>query len=269
MISVENFEKRYGDFVAVSGMSFSIPTGSVAALVGQNGAGKTTTIRTMCGILRPTRGDLKVAGSSIVADPISVKRKSAYVPDDPPLFSSLTVWEHLEFVAASFRLTDWESDATALCERFELTAKRDTLASGLSRGMRQKVAITCAYLRKPEVLLLDEPMTGLDPPSIRTLKESIAEQSERGATVLVSSHLLSLVEDLCDYLVLMRKGSVLFCGSMEHARAEFGGDAQSLEEVYFHLTNDDASTADPASPGESADQASSEETVQPTENGDA
>jgi ABC-2 type transport system ATP-binding protein len=238
VIQAEDFVKRYGDFVAVAGTSFSVPSGAVAALVGPNGAGKTTTIRTLCGILRPTSGRLTVAGADLVTQTILVKERTAYVPDDPPLFDTLTVIEHLQFIAASYRLTDWQSDADHLLEQFKLTDKRNTLASELSRGMRQKVAIACAYLRNPDVLLLDEPMTGLDPPSIRKLKETIREQSAGGATVLVSSHLLSLVDDLCDYLVLIRQGKVLFSGPMSEAREQFGGVSGSLEEVFFRLTGD-------------------------------
>jgi ABC-2 type transport system ATP-binding protein len=236
VIEVEQFVKRYGDFVAVAGTSFSVPAGAVAALVGPNGAGKTTTIRTLCGILRPTSGRLRVAGADLRTDPLEVKRRTAYVPDDPPLFDTLTVQEHLQFIASAYRLPDWHGSAEQWLKRFCLMEKRNTLASELSRGMRQKVAIACAYLRQPDVLLLDEPMTGLDPPSIRTLKESIREQSARGATVLVSSHLLSLVDDLCDFLVLIREGKVLFCGPLEEARHRFGGESRSLEEVFFHLT---------------------------------
>ena len=236
VIDVKNFEKRYGDFVAVAGVTFSVPAGAVTALVGPNGAGKTTTLRTLCGILRPTNGQIVVAGASITTAPLEVKQKSAYVPDDPPLFDSLTVYEHLQFIASSFRLTNWEASANELLARFELVEKRNTLAAELSRGMRQKVAIACAYLRCPDVLLLDEPMTGLDPPSIRTLKQSISEQSQRGATVLVSSHLLSLVDDLCDYLVLIRRGVLVFSGPMQQAKEKFGGESRSLEEVFFRLT---------------------------------
>ncbi len=122
-------------------MSFTVPTGAVAALVGPNGAGKTTTMRTLCGILRPTAGTLEVAGASITDDPLTVKQRTAYVPDDPPLFDSLTVQEHLTFIAAAYRLADWQDDANTLLQRFDLTEKRNTLAAELSRGMRQKVAI--------------------------------------------------------------------------------------------------------------------------------
>jgi ABC-2 type transport system ATP-binding protein len=238
VIEVDNFVKRYGDFVAVAGTSFAVPSGAVAALVGPNGAGKTTTIRTLCGILRPTSGRLRVAGIDLATDPIGAKKRTAYVPDDPPLFDTLTVIEHLQFIASSYRLIDWQTKADHLLEYFELDERKYTLASELSRGMRQKAAIACAYLREPDVLLLDEPMTGLDPPSIRNLKESIREQSAHGATVLVSSHLLSLVDDLCDFLVLIRKGRVLFSGPMRDAREQFGGATGTLEEVFFRLTGE-------------------------------
>ena len=238
MIEVIEFSKQYDDFIAVDRISYKVPGGCVAALVGPNGAGKTTTIRTACGILRPSSGTMKIAGCDLNIDTQGVKARTAYVPDDPPLFESLTIWEHLMFIASSYRLEDWESSAESLLDRFDLSDKRKTLASQLSRGMRQKVAIVCAYLRRPDVLLLDEPMTGLDPPSIRRLKETITEQAQRGATVLVSSHLLTLVEDICDHLVLMSRGSVLFAGPMSEARQRFGGSTQSLEEVFFRLTSD-------------------------------
>ncbi|WP_233148670.1 ABC transporter ATP-binding protein [Rhodopirellula sp. MGV] len=228
--------KRYGDFTAVKGVTFSVPAGKVAALVGPNGAGKTTTIRSMCGILRPTNGTITIAGFDLARETLQAKHRLAYVPDDPPLFESLTVFEHLRFIASSFRLRQWESDGERWLQLFDLAEKRDTLASELSRGMRQKVAIVCAYLRQPDVLLLDEPMTGLDPPSIRHLKETIRQQADRGATVLLSSHLLSLVDDLSDHLVLIRRGEVLYSGDLAEARREYGGERGSLEDVFFHLT---------------------------------
>lgn len=180
MIDIQNFTKQYGEFTAVNNISLSIPAGSVAALVGPNGAGKTTTIRTLCGLLRPTSGQLVVAGIPLDRDPVGVKRAAAYVPDDPPLFDSLTVYEHLMFIAQSFQLVDWESAANQLLDVFQLTAKKNSATTELSRGMRQKVAIACAYLRNPKVLLLDEPMTGLDPASIRTLKQTVLCEPIKG-----------------------------------------------------------------------------------------
>jgi ABC-2 type transport system ATP-binding protein len=235
---VHDYHKAYGDFVAVDGLSFEVRGGEIVGLLGPNGAGKTTTMRAIAGIIPPTRGRLIVAGHDVVADPVNAKRQLAYVPDDPRLFETLTVWEHLQFVAAAYNVSDLKDIAEELLVRFEMSDKRHKLAQELSRGMRQKVAICCAYIHRPKVLLLDEPLTGLDPRGIRTMKQSLVEQSHQGAAVVVSSHLLSLVEDLCTHLLIVNKGKRLFFGKTEEARAAFAGlqaDA-SLEELFFRAT---------------------------------
>ncbi len=235
MIQVVDYHKTYRDLTAVAGLSFEVRDGSVLGLVGPNGAGKTTTLRALAGIIPPTRGRLMVAGHDIVAEPIAAKRQLAYVPDDPKLFDSLTVWEHFEFIASAYRVEQFESKAEHYLELFELTEKRNTISSELSRGMRQKVAVACAYLHDPAVLLFDEPLTGLDPQGIRTLKKTILDRAAAGAAIIVSSHLLSLVEDLCSELLILQKGRALFCGPIEQARATFSklGQDASLEEVFF------------------------------------
>lgn len=251
MIRVEDYHKTYREMVAVAGLSFYVPPGGVLGLIGPNGAGKTTTMRALAGIIRPTRGRLFIAGHDVVEDPIAAKRELAYIPDDPKLFDALTVWEHLEFTAGAYRVANFTPRGETLLRQFELEEKRDTLAQELSRGMRQKVAICCAYLHDPKVILFDEPLTGLDPHAIRTLKGSIAKRAEEGAAVMVSSHLLSLVEDLCTHLLILNKGQSLFFGSLAEARthyADLRGNA-SLEEVFFRATGRfDA----PTSPAESA-----------------
>lgn len=235
MIEVDHFRKEYAQVVAADDVSFQLPRGIVGALIGPNGAGKTTTMRALCGIIRPTAGRLLVSGYDVVREPIAVKQRVAYVPDDPPLFESLTVWEHLRFIASAYRVNDWEQPAQSLLEQLELKSKRQSLASELSRGMRQKVAIACAYLRSPEVLMLDEPLTGLDPAAIRLLKQTLAERAAAGATVLVSSHLLALVEDICQHLVIMCQGRCLFSGTLSDAQQLY--DVQgNLEEVFFRAT---------------------------------
>ena len=177
MIRVNDYHKTYRETIAVAGLSFEVPAGAILGLVGPNGAGKTTTMRALAGIIRPTRGSLQVAGHDVVADPLAAKRTLAYVPDDPKLFDALTVWEHLEFIAAAYRVADFAPKGEALLQQFELVEKRKTLAQELSRGMRQKVAICCAYLHDPRAILFDEPLTGLDPYAIRTLKSSIAQRA--------------------------------------------------------------------------------------------
>jgi ABC-2 type transport system ATP-binding protein len=238
LVQVRDFHKAYRDTVAVAGLTFHAAGGAVLGIVGPNGAGKTTTLRALAGIIPPTRGALAVAGHDMLTDPIPAKRVLAYVPDDPKLFDTLTVWEHLEFVASAYRVSDFAARAETLLARFELTEKRGTVAQELSRGMRQKVAICCAYLHEPRVILFDEPLTGLDPRAIRTLKDSIRERARNGAAILISSHLLALVEDLCQELLIMQKGQCLYFGPMRDAHALFAkvGENATLEEVFFRAT---------------------------------
>jgi ABC-2 type transport system ATP-binding protein len=163
LIQVDDYHKNYRTTVAVAGLSFRVEPGQILGLLGPNGAGKTTTLRAIAGIIPPTSGRLIVAGHDIALEPVQAKRMLAYVPDDPKLFDMLTVGEHLEFAAAAYRVADADGKSAALLEAFELTEKKDTVAQELSRGMRQKVAICCAYLHDPLAILFDEPLTGLDP----------------------------------------------------------------------------------------------------------
>jgi ABC-2 type transport system ATP-binding protein len=238
LIQVDDFHKSYRTTVAVAGLSFSVEPGQVLGLVGPNGAGKTTTLRALAGIIPPTQGRLAVAGHDIVGDSMSAKSMLAYVPDDPRLFDALTVWEHLEFMASVYRVAEWKPKAEQLLNMFELVEKRDTLTQELSRGMRQKVAIACGYVHDPVAILLDEPLTGLDPHGIRTMKVSIVERAKAGAAVVISSHLLALVEDICTHLLILHRGQRLFFGRIEDAKAAFtaAGDNSSLEEVFFRAT---------------------------------
>lgn len=241
MIAVEDYHKTYRDTVAVSGLTFQVDGGQILGLVGPNGAGKTTTLRAIAGIIPPTRGKLSIAGADVVHQSVEAKRQFAYVPDDPKLFDSLTVYEHLEFIAAAYQLSDYHSRAEQLLEQFELTEKRDATTGDLSRGMRQKVAICCAYLHAPRAIVFDEPLTGLDPHAIRVLKASITERAEQGVAIVISSHLLALVEDLCTHLLILDRGKARFCGPIGEARAAFadlGADA-SLEEIFFRALEPD------------------------------
>ncbi len=247
LIRIDGLHKRYGDVHAVRGMSVDVDAGQILGLIGPNGAGKTTTMRVACGIIPPSDGRICIDGHDVVNDPVRAKSQLAWVPDDPNLFNALTVWEHLRFTAATYRLgSGYKSRADTLLESFELTPKRDELAQNLSRGMRQKVAICCAYLHEPRVLLLDEPLTGLDPRGIRTMKDSIRDCAEAGAAVVISSHLLSLVEDMCSHILIVKAGERAFGGSMDEARAAAKtiGGGRTLEDLFFHLTEAAASPPD-------------------------
>ena len=237
-IVVDDFHKLYGETVAVAGITFQVEPGEILGLVGPNGAGKTTTIRALAGILTPTRGRLLIDGHDLALAPVAAKAALAYVPDDPHLFDSLTVWEHLRFYASAYRVKDWKEQGEALLEQFELTEKRTALTCELSRGMRQKVAICCGYLHNPRAILLDEPLTGLDPRGIRTMQESIRRRAGLGAAVMVSSHLLSLVEDLCTSVLVLHRGRMLVHGGLAELRRSIdeSGRHETLEDLFFRLT---------------------------------
>jgi len=252
-IVVEDYHKSYGSFVAVRGLSFRVNPGEVLGLIGPNGAGKTTTLRALAGILRPTRGRLIIDGHDLAHEPVAAKKATAYIPDEPKLFDQLTVWEHLRFVASAYGVNEWRERAESLLEQFELVAKRHALAGELSRGMRQKVAICCGYLHRPRAVLLDEPLTGLDPRAIRTMKDSILNQARAGAAFIISSHLLAVVEGLCTSVLIMDHGRPLGIGKIADLRRQFLAEAreESLEEVFFRLidTPEPAGALDGASGG--------------------
>jgi ABC-2 type transport system ATP-binding protein len=237
-IVVEDYHKSYGETVAVEGISFSVAPGEVLGLAGPNGAGKTTTLRALAGIIQPTRGSLRIGGHDLATHPVEAKTLLAYVPDDPHLFDRLTVWEHFRFMAGVYRLNNWQERAEQLLKRLELVEKRDAPTSDLSRGMRQKVAIGCGYLHQPRAILLDEPLTGLDPRGIRTMKEMIRENAAEGVAFIVSSHLLSLLEDLATTVLIMRKGHVVKHSPMVELRQELlvDGRQETLEDLFFRLT---------------------------------
>ncbi|MCX7700249.1 MAG: ABC transporter ATP-binding protein [Gemmataceae bacterium] len=245
---VEDFHKYYGETRAVAGLSFEVPPGTILGLVGPNGAGKTTTMRALAGIIAPTRGRLAIAGYDLVEEPIRAKAALAYIPDEPRLFDQLTIWEHLQFVAAAYRLTDWQPLADDLLRTFDLLEKRDSLCSELSRGMRQKVAICCGYLHQPKAIMLDEPLTGLDPYGIRTIKESIRRRAAEGAAIMISSHLLTLVEDLCSAVLILHRGQQVLHADMEALRRRMAEDGrhETLEEMFFRLTGPSEPLAEPA-----------------------
>jgi len=244
MISVQDLTKLYSNLTAVSHLSFEIAPGEVLGLVGPNGAGKTTTLRCLCGIMAPSSGRIAIAGHDIQTDGVEAKRALAFIPDEPHLFDYLTVEEHLRFVARLYNVTDAEAQITPLLDELELLDKRTALPAELSRGMRQKLAIACGLLHAPKALILDEPLTGLDPGGMRKMKNTIAARARSGSAVILSSHLLHLVEELCTKLLVMRKGSCVAYGTLADivaARPDLGG--KSLEEIFLTLTGDDRPAA--------------------------
>jgi ABC-2 type transport system ATP-binding protein len=236
-IEVQGLSRAYDGFQAVKGLSFDVRPGEIVGLVGPNGAGKTTALRMIAGILAPDEGTVRVAGHDVVRDAVPAKRALAYLPDTPHPFDDLTVLEHLRFTALAYRVEDAEARFGPLLAEMELTEKRDELASALSRGMQQKLALACAFLRHPKAVLLDEPLTGLDPRAIRDARESIARRAAEGSAILLSSHLLELVERLCDRVLILHRGRRLAFGTLEEIRALAATRADaSLEDVFFAVT---------------------------------
>lgn len=244
MIAVRELTKLYGTFTAVRAMSFDVAAGEVLGLVGPNGAGKTTTLRCLAGIIAPSSGTVAVAGHDMRRDSIAAKRALAFIPDEPHLFEYLSVDEHLRFIARLYGVLDVEARIPGLLRELELTDKRSALPGELSRGMRQKLAIACGLLHDPSVLILDEPLTGLDPGGMRRMRETIAARAAAGAAVILSSHLLNLVEELCTKLLVVRRGECVAYGSIDDIIAAHPSLAgRSLEDVFLALTSDETAGA--------------------------
>jgi ABC-2 type transport system ATP-binding protein len=236
VIEVDGLQKLYGDFPAVQGLSFRVGPGEVLGLVGPNGAGKTTTIRSIAGIIIPTSGRIRIAGHDLSSDPVAAKSALAFIPDEPHLFEYLTVEEHLRFVARLYRLGDVDGHIPGILEELDLSDKRRALPGELSRGMKQKLAIACGLLHNPKALLLDEPLTGLDPVGIRRMKTTIMRRAAGGAAVILSSHLLHLVEEICSRVLVMQRGRVVAFGTIAEilaGRPEL--QSRRLEDVFLAL----------------------------------
>jgi len=261
-IAVEGLSKVYGELLAVDQLSFEVRAGEILGLVGPNGAGKTTTLRAIAGILPPSGGTLALDGFDVVRQPIEAKRRLAIIPDEPALFESLTVWEHLDFTARVYGVPGWEREGEALLRELEMFDRRDKMADELSRGMRQKVAVACALLHDPVALLLDEPLTGLDPRGIRTLYGALRRKAEAGAGILISSHLLGQIEPLCTKFLILREGRRLFYGSKAEIRGELPAlrENASLEEIFFEATEGEfrpGGGENPPGPGDGGPRAAS------------
>ena len=240
MIEVNGLCKRYGDFTAVNDLSFTVQPGEVMGLVGPNGAGKTTTLRCATGIIPATAGTLRVAGIDLAADPVAAKRQLAFFPDEPRLFEYLTVRQHLAFAAKIYAVPQAEAAARAeaLLAELEIADKADQLPGELSRGMKQKLVIACGLLHSPKVMYFDEPLTGLDPLGIRRMKDTIRRLGREGAAIILSSHLLSLLEEVCTHVLIMKQGQRIAVGTLPEVVAQFsnGEAGVSLEEVFIRAT---------------------------------
>ncbi|HZH39898.1 MAG TPA: ABC transporter ATP-binding protein [Gemmatimonadales bacterium] len=237
MLRVSGLTRLYDQLVAVEDLSFSVASGEVLGLVGPNGAGKTTTLRSLCGVIRPTRGTIEIGGVDLGRDPVRAKGQIAFMPDEPHLFDYLTVEEHLRFTARLYKAAGAESRIPALLAELELSEKSSALPTELSRGMRQKLVIACGLIHDPKALVFDEPLTGLDPAGIRRMKQTIVDRARQGAAVLLSSHLLHLVEEICTRVLILQRGRMVAIGTIPEilaGRPDLQG--KSLEDIFLALT---------------------------------
>jgi ABC-2 type transport system ATP-binding protein len=249
MIHLDHVSKRYGTKTAVEDLCLEVPAGELFAFLGPNGAGKTTTIKMMCGLLFPTSGRILIGGHDIQSDGDNARRLVSYVPDLPFLYEKLTGREFLQFIADMYGLTpDHAKQRIAeVVEQFELGEFVDDLTERYSHGMRQRTVFASALVHEPRVLITDEPTVGLDPYSIRQLKDLLRRQADGGTTVFLSSHSLDVVEELADRIAIVNHGRLIGCGSLEALRNHAAVDG-SLEKVFLTLTRPDEDRA-PSTPG--------------------
>jgi ABC-2 type transport system ATP-binding protein len=238
MIRLEGVTKRYGRFTAVQPIDLHVKRGELYGFLGPNGAGKTTTIRMVTGVLRPTEGAIFVGGHDMLRDPVSAKRHIGYIPDRPSLYEKLTGMEFLRFVSGLWGRAGAAADerGAELLELFELTSWRDTLVESYSHGMRQKLLIASALVHAPEVIIVDEPMVGLDPKAARLIKDLLRAFADQGGTVFLSTHTLEVAEALCDRIAILHQGAIRASGTMQDLRAEAAAGAAGLEEIFLKLT---------------------------------
>jgi ABC-2 type transport system ATP-binding protein len=241
MIRLQGVAKRYGRFTAVHPLDLHVPAGELFGFLGPNGAGKTTTIRMVTGVLRPTTGSIHIAGIDMLRDPVGAKRHIGYVPDRPSLYEKLTGQEFLRFVAGLWGRDDAATRARAgeLLELFDLTSWKDTLVESYSHGMRQKLLISSALVHSPDVIIVDEPMVGLDPRAARLMKDLMRTFAAQGGTVFLSTHTLEVAEALCDRIAILHQGRIRAIGTMAELRAEAASGAIGLEEIFLKLTGGD------------------------------
>jgi ABC-2 type transport system ATP-binding protein len=242
MIELKSLTKRYGSFTAVDAIDLSVPKGELFGFLGPNGAGKTTTLRMIAGILRPTAGTVRIGDIDVSENPMEAKAILGYIPDRPYIYEKLTGSEFLRFVAGLYSQNGKEIEhrGRELLALFDLDDWRDELVESYSHGMRQKLIISSAFIHKPDVIVVDEPMVGLDPKAARILKDLFREYTRRGHTIMMSTHTLEVAETMCDRIGIIQGGKIRALGTMSDLRASSESGEQGLEEIFLKLTGENA-----------------------------
>jgi len=238
VITLTGLTKRYGKFKAVDGIELTVPKGELFGFLGPNGAGKTTTFRMIAGIIVPTAGRIEIGGVDLVRQPLLAKRRLGYIPDRPFVYDKITGAEFLRFVAALYNAEDasLERRIDELLDLFELMPWKHELTESYSHGMRQKLIIAGALIHRPEVIVVDEPMVGLDPKGARLLKDLFRQYVNRGGTILMSTHTLEVAESMCDRMAIMQSGRILAQGTIDELREQTASGDASLEDLFLRLT---------------------------------
>jgi ABC-2 type transport system ATP-binding protein len=242
-LDITGLSKHFGSTRAVDNLSLRIPVGELHALLGPNGAGKTTTLRIVAGLLKADSGHVSIMGHDIAEQPIAAKRVLGFLPDDPLLYDKLTALEYLEFVAGLWQVEPEQaaSSAVDLLQWLDLFSRQNERIESFSRGMRQKLALAGALIHDPEVLILDEPLTGLDASTARQVKDLLVERAQSGKTVILTTHILEVAERLAGRISIIDRGRVIADGSLEELRGQaHQSGAATLEDVFLQLTNDAA-----------------------------
>ena len=237
ILEISGLSKSFGKTQAVVDINLKVQEGQVLGLIRPNGSGKTTTIRSALTLLDWDTGQVRINGHDIVDDPVEARKGLGYIPDNPELYNGLTVWQHIAFVSRAHRATSWEARADNILKRFELDDKKNELVQTLSKGQAQKCWCACIFVTKPTVVLMDEPISGMDPRGVHVFKELVLELKEWGGCGLISSHQLPRVEDICDRIALISKGRIVVEGGIDElkSRLKLSKD-KDLEDLYLKIT---------------------------------
>lgn len=240
MIEIQNCTKKYGDLVAVNALSFSVKGSEIFGLLGPNGAGKSTTIKMMVGLLRPDSGSVKLGEYDISQDPVNAKKILAYVPEKGHIYEKLTAWEYLTFICGLYTMEEerFKKKAAEYLEIFGLSGWKSELIGSFSMGMKQRLLLTAAFMRDPQVIILDEPHNGLDPKGVKLLKDILFKLRNEGTTIVLSTHIIAIAEQICDKIAIMNRGAVVAQGANEDLRQYAKSSDKDLEDIFLRLTSD-------------------------------
>jgi ABC-2 type transport system ATP-binding protein len=240
MIEIRDCTKRYGELVAVNDLSLEVKGSEIFGFLGPNGAGKSTTIKMMVGLMKPDSGVIRIGGYDISLDPVNAKRILAYVPEKGYTYEKLTAWEYLTFISGLYSLDEglFRKSASEYLEVFGLSQWKDEVIGSFSMGMKQRLLLSSAFMRNPKVIILDEPHNGLDPKGVRLLKDILFKLRNEGTTIVLSTHIIAIAEQICDRIAIINRGSVVAQGSNEDLGHYAKSSDKNLEDIFLRLTSD-------------------------------